>query len=246
MKKYFFVFFIVGIVFSCKSPLECDFSGDKTTVIKALPDFDTVEVNVGIDLQIVDVDENSINITADKDIIQNISYEIINRKLVLTNHTSCLIQNKDAVAKIILEVDDIQKIIANTDLKISAANTWQFNHLDLLSENYNEGTNNIANIDIKLDIQQLNIIANGNSNIKITGSCHDLFVGFYGGNPRLEANNLTVDHISVFQRSNADMWLKPLQKITGDLFGYGDIYLYHNPPVINIIKHDTGHIYFVN
>ncbi len=244
--KYFVAFFMMSILFSCKTPLECDSSGIKTSKSMALPDFDTVEVNVGIDLKIEDSDQNFINITADKDVIQNITFEIINRKLILTNHNKCVIQNKDAEAEIFLKVDDIQKIIANTDLKISSANTWHFNYLDLLSENYNEGTNNIADFDVKLDVQQLNIIANGNSNIKITGTCQDMFVGFYGGNPRLEANNLDADNISVFQRSNADMWLRPLQKIAGDLFGYGDIYLYHRPPIINIIKHDTGHIYFVN
>jgi hypothetical protein len=244
--KYLYLIFFITLFWSCKMPLDCEFSSVKITKSVMLPEFEVIEVNPGIELFIEDSDQNTLKITADRDVIENITYEIKDGTLILTNPTECLIQNRNAEVKIVLEVNDIRKIIGNTDLKVRSVNTWHFNQLELYSENFSEGTNNITDYEVTLNCQQLTIVANGNSDIKVSGQCQNMFVGFYGGNPRLEANQLDADVISVFHRSNADMWLKPLQKITGDLYGYGDIYLYHRPPVINITIHDTGHIYFVN
>ena len=247
MKKIINIFLLIVIFDSCqKSPFTCEFSSERITKQIDLQAFDTIEVNPLVQLKIYDTTINKMQIDVSKDVWKNIDYKIVNRKLILTNHTDCLIENKNAVAKVTLYVDDFKCLIANTDLSISSGNTWQFDRLDIICENNQIGTNNIADFDLKIYMNRLNITANGTSIFKISGNCNNLFVGFYGGNPIFKGQQLISQNIRVYQRSDADMHLYPVQEITGDLFGYGDIYLYHRPPEINITQHYAGHIYFVN
>ncbi len=238
---------LITITASCKkSPFTCKFSKDKTTKIINLQDFDTIEINPLIRIKVYDTTFNKMTVKVSKDVWKNIDYKIINRKLILINHTDCLIENQDAIAEVKLFVDNITCLIANTDLKIVSGNIWQFDKLHIICENNQIGTNNIADFDLHVQINNLKISANGTSIFNINGSCNNLFAGFYGGNPILKGQNLMVQKIRVFQRSDNDMHLYPVNEITGDLFGYGDIYLYNKPSVINITEHYAGHIYFVN
>ncbi len=246
MKKYFLLLF-VSLMFSCnKYKLNCNFSGEQKTETFLLNDFDTIEVNPLIQLKLIDDDHNEISIKADKNIMDNIDVEIVNRKLEITNNTHCMVKNSKAIAYISLKVDEIQQIVANTDLKINSGNTLHFNYLKLVSENNVVGTNNIADFDLDLQVNKLDIVANGRSIFKVTGNVHQLFVGFYGVAPVFKGKNLMADTVRVFQRSSNDIHVYPLNKLSGDLYGYGDIYIYHQPQIFNITEHGRGHIYFVN
>ena len=247
MKQLLYILILIGLLSSCrKTPFTCEFSSERVTKQIDLQDFDTIEINPLVQLKIYDTTVNKMQITVSKDVWKNIDYKIVNRKLILTNHTDCLIENQEAIAFVDLYVDDIKCLIANTDLRITSGNTWQFDRIDIICENNQIGTNNIADFNLKIGMNRLNITANGTSIFNISGSCNNLFIGFYGGNPIFKGQNLKSQNIQVFQRSDADMHLYPIQKITGNLYGYGDIYLYHRPPFINITEHYAGHIYFVN
>ena len=249
--KYRYIFFLMFLSFifihSCKkTPLTCLFSGEVVQETIILSDFDTVEVNHLIQLSIIHSNENKLIIKTDKDVLQNIEYQIINGKLILKNNTNCLVQNSQAIAFMTLYVDDINCIIANTDLDVNSGNVWNFNELKIICENAAVGNNNIADFDINVNINQLKIIANGSSIFKISGFCQNLFVGFYGVNPFFMGKNLEAQHISVFHRGSGDMHLFPIESLSGDHYGYGDIYIYRQPQIYNLTSHYAGHIYFVN
>ena len=247
MKLWSYILLPLILLSACnKSPFTCEFSSERMIKQIDLQAFDTIEVNPLVQLKIYDTTINKMQIDVSKDVWKNIDYKIVNRKLILTNHTDCLIENKNAVAHVTLFADNFKCLIANTDLEITSGNTWQFDRLNIICENNQIGTNNIADFDLKVQMNRLDITANGTSVFKISGSCNNLFVGFYGVNPIMKGQNLIAQKIRVYQRSDADMHLYPVQEITGDLFGYGDIYLYHRPPVVHITKHYAGHIYFVN
>jgi len=245
--KILFFLLSLTILTSCsKSPFTCEFSGVKKIKTLELEDFNSVEVNPQIELTIYHSSENKIIIETDQDVMPDIEYRITGTKLVLTNHTDCTIQNSDAIAYIKLYVNNIKTLIANTDLDIHSGNTWQFDELKIICENNQTGTNNTADFHLQVNLEKLEIIANGSSIFHISGTCQNLSVGFYGVNPILNGKALITQKIQVYQRSSGDMHLYPVEEITGDLYGYGDIYLYHHPPVVNITEHYAGHIYFVN
>ncbi len=246
MKKIFLYILFISIISCKKTIFECKLSGKTNTKQINLEDFDIIEVNPLIELKIIDGNENKMQIKADKDIFEFISYNIVNNKLILKNEKYCTIENEKATAIITLTVDQISKIIANTDKKISSKNILNFNKLELISENAVVGTNNIADFDLHIQVDTLKIYANGSSIFNLKGNAKYMFVGFYGVNPSLRAKELQVEKIKFYHRSSNDMHLFPIQKIEGDLYGYGDIYIYNRPMTINIREHYKGSVYFVN
>jgi hypothetical protein len=232
---------------SCKkTPFTCEFSKEKVIKTIDLQQIDTIEINPLIELKVYDTTFNKMQIEVSKDVRKNISYKIIHKKLIINNNTDCLIQNKNAVASVKLYVTDLKCIIANTDLSVASGNLWQFDQISLICENHSIGSNNIADFNIQAAVNKMKVTANGTSIFTVTGTCNDLNVSFYGVNPIFKGQNFKAQNITVFQRSDADMHLFPIQSISGDLYGYGDIYLYNRPPQINIRQHYAGHIYFVN
>ena len=247
MKKTFQYISILFLLLSCnKSPLTCSFSGQKIEKTITLSHFDQIEVNPGIHLVVLDTNRTEIKIVADKDVMNNVEYEIVNDKLILNNHTDCLVQNLDAEAWIYVQTDNLHQIVANTDLDVKSGNVWHFDNISLICENVSIGNNNIADFDIDFQGNRMSVVANGSSIFKIRGQAQDLFVGFYGVNPMFMGQDFQVQHIDVYHRCSGDMHLFPIDSVTGDLYGYGDIYLHHQPPTINIREHYAGHIYFVN
>jgi hypothetical protein len=156
------------------------------------------------------------------------------------------VENSQGIVYISLYVPELLEIIANTDLDIYSGNIWHFNNLSIYCENESFGNNNIADFHLNLFADRLKIVANGSSIFSINGETKHLFVGFYGGNPIIKARNFQADSIQIYHRSDADMHLYPKNIITGDLYGYGDLYLYNHPPEIHITEHYRGNIYFVN
>ena len=247
MKRLILFISLIILGTSCKkTPFTCEFSKEKITKSIDLQQIDTIEINPLIKLTVYDTTFNKMQIEVSKDVWKNISYKIRDKKLVINNNTDCLIQNNDAVAVIKLYVTDIKCIIANSDLSIASGNLWQFDQISLICENHSIGNNNIADFNINAAVNKMTVVANGTSIFTVNGTCNNLSVNFYGVSPIFKGQNFIAQHIRVFQRSSGDMHLYPVQSISGDLYGYGDIYLYHRPPQINIHQHYAGHIYFVN
>ena len=241
----FISFIILGT--SCKkTPFTCEFSKEKVVKTIDLQQIDTIEINPLIKLTVYDTTFNKMQIEVSKDVWKNISYKIIHKKLIINNNTDCLIQNNDAVVTVKLFVTDLKCVIANTDLSVASGNLWQFDQISLICENHSIGSNNIADFNINAAVKKMTVTANGTSIFTVNGTCNDLNVSFYGVNPIFKGQDFKAQHITVFQRSSGDMHLYPVQSISGDLYGYGDIYLYNRPPQINIRQHYAGHIYFVN
>ncbi len=246
MKNILYLLILLNFTACEKTPLTCDISNEKTIKTVPLGEFEKLEVGPLIELTIFQSNENKLEIKTAKDIMENITYSIEGDKLNLYNQTDCLVQNAKAVAYINLYVKNLSQIIANTDLDIHSGNLLEFDSLEIICENYVTGTNNIADFDLTVNINQLKIIANGSSVFNISGKCQYLFVGFYGLNPSIKGRDLKARKIQIYHRSNSDMHLFPVEEIYGDLFGYGDVYLYNHPPVVNITQHYAGHIYFVD
>lgn len=232
---------------SCsKDSLFCDFSGKSATQTFQLKNFDKVEINQSIELILIDGSENKMEITADKNVLKKIEYHIDSGKLIINNQMNCIRENPNAIATIKLTVDEIDEIIANTNKTVKSENQLHFNRFKIICENNSVGSNNIADFDLDLDCNRVSIVSNGSSLFKIKGQTNHLFVGFYAGSAILEGKELHANHINIMHRGAADMHLYPIQDIRGKLFGYGNVYLYHRPPIINVDVYPGGNLYIVN
>ena len=87
---------------------------------------------------------------------------------------------------------------------------------------------------------QVSVNANDATYLNLSGIAGYMFVGFWAGEPRLEAENLQVNNIEFFQRSSNDMILHPIKKIQGNIYSTGNIIIKNTTDMIDVTQHYTG------
>jgi len=71
-----------------------------------------------------------------------------------------------------------------------------------------------------------------------------LFVGFYAGSSRFEGENLIAKNIEVYHRGSNDMIVNPIQSLTGELRGTGNLISVNTPPTVDIEQIYNGTLIF--
>ena len=60
----------------------------------------------------------------------------------------------------------------------------------------------------------------------------------------MNAENFTVQHLYVFHRGSNDMYVKPVQSISGKIVSTGNVILKNNPPIINVEQLYQGQLIY--
>ncbi len=247
MTKTFLNITILIFFFGCTdNTSDCLSSiGSTTTKTIALTEFSKVIFHEGIELEIKQGSENSIQISYGENLIDNISTTIKNGVLSIEN-SSCHLIRSNEPAKVILTAIDISEIRNASQFLVFSKEIIRFNSLTLISENYNEDYVNVGDFNLHIDSQDLNIISNNVSNFTIEGNTNNLFIGFYAGEGKFNGKNLIAQNIDLFHRGINEMIVHPLQKITGEIRSSGNVISINKPPIIEVKEFYTGKLIFRN
>ena len=110
-----------------------------------------------------------------------------------------------------------------------------YNNLKLFSENFIAPESfTVGDFRLEINSDKLDIVSNNLSTYYISGVVENLFVGFYAGLGRFEGRHLVSQHVNIFHRGSNDMIVNPIQSITGELRGVGDVIAVNQPPIITL------------
>lgn len=242
MKKLFVVYCCLLALFSCNSESANDCLKTSGNVIKReipnIPTFDKIRVEQGIELILAQNNEQKIELEVGENLFNDISVEVIDNELILKNNISCNWFRDYNPAKVYVTFTDITRIYSTSQHKIHSNQTLHFDIFELSSGIDQEGI--ASEFTLNIICNQLNINANDATYLNISGSASYMFVGFWAGEPRLEAQNLKVNHIDFFQRSSNDMILYPIEKIQGNIYSTGNVIIKNTPELIEVTQHYTG------
>jgi hypothetical protein len=246
MKKVYSIL-VVLILLSCDSENGSDClktSGAEVTKNYTLSDFSKVIVHEGIELEIKQGAENSIQIKYGKNLINDIYTEIDKGQLIIENHTSCNLIRDFEPAKVTLTAIDITEIRNASQFPVFSTETILFNSLTLISEDFFIDVVNVGDFNLKIENQSLEIISNNVSNFTISGSTENLFVGFYSGQGKFNGELLTAQNVGIFHRGINTMIVNPIEKITGEIRGAGNVIAVSRPPFVDVKEYYTGTLIF--
>ena len=71
-----------------------------------------------------------------------------------------------------------------------------------------------------------------------------MFVGFFAGSGRFEGENLVAQNIEVNHRGSNNMIVNPIQSLTGELRGTGNVIAVNEPPIVDVERIYTGQLIF--
>lgn len=246
MKKVYSVLLFL-ILLSCDSENGSDClktSGVEVTKNYLLSDFSRVIVHEGIELEIKQGAENSIHIKYGKNLINDIYTEIDAGQLVIGNHISCNLIRDFEPAKVTLTAIDITEIRNASQFPVFSTESIRFSSLTLISEDFLIDAVNVGDFNLKIENQSLEIISNNVSNFTISGSTENLFVGFYSGQGKFNGELLIAQNVGIFHRGINTMTVNPIEKITGEIRGAGNVIAINRPPIVDVKEYYTGTLIF--
>ncbi len=205
--------------------------------------FSKINISDGIELTVKESEEQTITITAGKNLIGDIQFEVIDGELLIKDKNGCEILRNTSVAKVHVSVPNLEKIYSSSQFSIHSDGVLHFPNLTLESGIIIEDSP-ASVFEMVIENESLTINDNISSVFKITGNTHQLNINFWGSNGRLEAGNFHANEVSVFHRSTNDMIVYPIEKVSGTIYSTGNLVLRNVPPIVEIEQLYTGHVVY--
>lgn len=244
--KHFISILTILIIVSCDSDNGSDCfksSGVTTTKTYLLDDFSKIIIHEEIELEIKQGNQNSIEITYGKNVVDNILTEISDDKLEIRN-TTCNIFRGYQPAKVVLTATNITEIRNASQFKVFSNEILHFDSLTLISENFFLDVVNVGDFDLAIENNSLNIITNNVSNFYIKGKTNNLDIVFAAGQGKFNGEHLIAKNVHLFHRGINNLIINPIQKLSGEIRGVGDVISVNRPPVVEVTEFYTGRLIF--
>ena len=208
-------------------------------------DFNRILVNRDIELIVKSAPNYKVAVETGKNLISDVSAEVIDNQLVLTDNNTCNYVRDIGITKVYVEAPNLTELRTSSQYTISSIGVLNYDSLTLLSEDYNGGSEfTIGDFRLTVHSNNLNVISNNLSFFYIDGIVENLSVGLYSGAGRFEGENLISQNVNVFHRSSNDMVVNPQQSLTGELRGVGNLISVNQPPNVDIERFYTGELIF--
>jgi hypothetical protein len=208
--------------------------------------FSTVVVNRGIALVVEQGPVYAVTVKAGHNLVDDIQVQISNNILTLKDGTSCNWTRDYGQTTIYITAPDLTHIHSKTELDITSAGVLSFPHLRLYAMDILDGYPGVGNGDFRLEVNCPNLTIENNdlSRYFIRGSAQNLWVNFYEWGGIFYGQELVANAIQVYHRGSNDLYVHPVESITGSIYNLGNIYCSPRPPIVNVQEYYRGRIIF--
>ena len=143
---------------------------------------------------------------------------------------------------------DLEEIRSSTGWPIRSEGTLPFVNLSLRAESFSnqETATTDGSFDLDVDVQRLQVVANGIAYFKLRGFAETAAFTVGAGDARIEARDLLADEVRINHRGSNEMQVHPLQRITGTIRGYGDVLSFSRPAEVSVDEIFRGRLIFVD
>ncbi|TRO64085.1 head GIN domain-containing protein [Christiangramia sabulilitoris] len=248
MRKILILMILVGFL-SCDSEDagNClQTTGDIVSRNVTVEAFQEIMVYDKIKLFITQGAEHKVIIESGENLLNEITAEVVDNRLVLRNENRCNLFRDYGVTKIYVTTPELTYIRHAGNIPLESIGTLELDNLWLVSENQAVDpeihTNGAFILDLK--VKNLRITNDNYSHFFLSGSVQNFDGFFAAGDGRLEARDLIVQNYELFHRGTNKLIVNPQQSLKGNIFSYGDIISVNRPPVVDVEEHFRGRLIF--
>jgi len=244
MKHIYYTLLII-LCFACNGENVNDCvqaSGAEITREFEVTAFTEIETGEGVILVLKEGTTPKVVIESGENLFSDIEVRTIGNNLLIGDNNTCNYVRDFALTTAYITAPNITKIRHNSQYELRSEGTLTFPNLELISENFTDDVVASGEIYLNLKNESLKVTFNNLSNLFLTGSTDMFEIDFPGGNSRIEAENFLAKEIDVFTRGSNDIIVFPVERISGDLFGTGDLILKNTPQDIDVTAHYTGSV----
>ena len=245
MKKYFYILLLV-LITSCGISEDCfKGNGNPTTLSYTFENFTKVKVYSGIGLVVKEGPEYDIKIETRDNIKDNIEVTLQGDMLIIKDNSTCNIARDYGSTIVYITAPNLEEIHSKTEQVIKSDGILHFPELRLFSMGDDGDGAGTGDFYMSLFTDNIYIESNGVSNFYLDGESINLNVFFAWGDGKFFGSNLKVTYIlNVEHRGSNDIYIFPLNKLTGNIFSTGNVILENIPNFINVTQHYSGHLIY--
>lgn len=243
-------FIIWMIVYSsCDSvnSLDCfQATGDLVQEEFEVPGFKKIQVWERVQLFVSTGETQSVRVETGENLMNEIKLKVEDSVLTISDRNSCNLSRDYAVTKVYVTTPELEQIRNSSGFTVESIGTLRYPYLDLVSsDRVTEGVyHKDGDFRLNIDLDWLNINANGLSKFYLTGSTWGGFFGLWDGDVRVEAEDLDIQKVLFFHRSSNKLIVNPQQFLIGEIRGVGDVISLNRPPTVEVEEFYSGELIF--
>ena len=249
MKPLFYGLITLFIITACDSEKAWDCVKASGSIVQEEVDlefFDKLEVRHRVQLIVKQGDEQKVILESGENLLSEISLNVNDSILKIENKNSCNLTRDYGITKVYVTSPNIVEIRNGSGLTALSDGVLSYPKLELVSEDvtFGEEIHTVGDFQLDVEVDVLNINANGKSNFFIKGKANRAFVGFFAGDCRFEGRDFSVEEFRFFHRSSNKIIVNPQQAIRGKILSVGDVISINQPPIVEVEQLYTGRLIF--
>lgn len=245
MKKLLYI--ISFLVLSCNSENSSDCLQTAGTITQQeieVTTFDKILVHKQIELFIEEGPTQKVIIESGKNLLNDITAEVIDGELILTNYNSCNFFRDYNITKVYVTSPNINTIRNASELNVNSIGTLTYPSLYLRSSGEKSTYLAVGDWHLTIENTSVKVWSNGIATFYINGTTTNLDLSFSDGDTRFEGKEFIANNINVRQVSSNDMLIYPTESLTGTIHSIGNVISYNTPPVVTVDVQNRGELVF--
>ena len=208
--------------------------------------FNKILVHKNIALVLKQGPDFHVEIVSGENLINDIDVNVNDNMITFKDDTSCNWVRDYGQTTVYITAPNITDIYSKTEQNISSEGILTYPNLRLVSMDTEDSFDGAGTGDFICNIQSQNLTVESNnvSRFYLSGTTNLLNVNFYSGDSTLKAKDLQANAIKIFHRGSNDMFVNPLNEISGDIYNVGNIHAAFRPAIVNVNEHYRGRLFF--
>lgn len=223
--------------------------GSSVSYLVELPLFDKIQLEDDIRLIIEEGPEQRVTVNTGENLVSDLTITVKEGFLVLQNNNNCNLLREFGRTLITVTSPNITFIRQASSFEVQSRGTLSYQDLTIWSNTNGspigiDDPNKSGKVILDINVESLQIQANGSSAFELSGSARMASIGFTDELPQLNAENLLIDDLRISHVSAANMIVHPIHSIMGQIRATGDVIAVNQPPIVEVEEFFTGRLIF--
>jgi hypothetical protein len=229
---------LLFLFLGCERPMDC-IESEGPRILREVPvsPFTRLEVYPGIGVEITQGSEYKVFIEAGENLINNVQVTQDGNRLMLRDASQCNWTREYGTAILKITAPNIEEIYSKTEQDIRSIGVLTFPILRLFALDENgDGVNGAGTGDFFMEVHNNQVVVQTNNVARfyLSGQTQHAHYLIWAGDSRVESPQLVAGEVAIFHRGSNDLFVHPLQKISGKIVSTGNVRLAYVPPLVSV------------
>jgi len=191
--------------------------------MREVGDFKYISIQSGIDLELTQSNKQSVEVTANSDVIDRILTEVdgYTLKIYIEKGKKYRPWNNNGPMTVAVSTDHLERLMASGGSDVEGSGIWK-------TDDFRIQSSGGSDIELEIDVDELDVQCSGGSDVKIKGTAERIDIQSSGGSD-FNGRKLEAEEVHVQSSGGSDVYVHVTKKLIARASGSSDIYYSGDP-----------------